>query len=118
MPTPAKVNALERSFSNFAPFRRVMGGMKPTRSSRSIKGAASSRSAASAPAKSGGALRLLSRFAVFAPVALELVSHLRGQQKARRGKYYKASSKGKAFDFILDQAQRRYGKGKRKKGWF
>lgn len=108
------MNALERSFSNFAPLRRVMGGMKPTRSSRSVKGTASSRSAA----KSGGALRLLSRLAVFAPVALELVSQLRGQQKAKRGKYYKASSKGKAFDFILSQAQRRYGRGKRKKGWF
>lgn len=97
--------------------------MKPTRSSRSVRGTVNARpgsstSAASASAKSGGALRLLSRLAVFAPVALELASHLRGQQKARRGKYYKASTKGKALDFLLDQAQRRYGRGKKKKGWF
>lgn len=103
-----------------------MEGMKPTRSSRpvrgTVKGTFNARgNAPSAASKRGGLT--LTRLLAFAPIAIEVAAYLRGQQKAKRGKYYKASRRGQAFDFVLGQAQRRFGKTPpktqpRKKGWF
>ena len=82
---------------------------------RSIKTVDSHRTAA----KGAGLGRVLSQLAIFAPIAIEAAAYLRGQQKAKRGKYHKSSTKGKAFDFVLGQAQKRFGKTPpRKKGWF
>lgn len=99
-----------------------MVGMKPSRQTparsaraRTIDSSQSYRNAS----KGAGLGRILSQIAVFAPIALEAAVYLRGQQKAKRGKYHKASTKGKAFDFMLERAHKRYGKTQKgKKGWF
>ena len=70
-------------------------------------------SSARRPARGGKLGKLL----LLAPIALEIVSHLRNQQRAKRGKYHRASRRGKAFDFALSQAKRSLGKGKRR-GFF
>lgn len=89
--------------------------VRPTRPVRTIDSRQSYRSGAQG-AKLGSAL---SKLAVFAPIALEAAVYLRGQQKAKRGKYYKSSTKGKAFDFLLEQAHKRFGQpASKKKGWF
>lgn len=98
-----------------------MKSVKPTRSGRTVKGTFNAPggtpgTARAAAPKRGGLT--LTRLLAFTPIALEIASYLRGQQKARRGKYYKASTKGKALDFVLEQAQRRLGKAPKKKGWF
>lgn len=59
-----------------------------------------------APGKKSSTLRQL---LVYAPVALEMISLLRRRQQAGRGKYVKARKRDKAFDFVLNQAQRRLG---------
>ena len=94
--------------------------MKPTRSARPVKGTINARggtrTSRAAPQRSG---LTLTKVLAFAPIAIEIAAYLRGQQKAKRGKYYKASKRGKAFDFVLGQAQKRLGKTQpKKKGWF
>lgn len=55
---------------------------------------------------------------VYAPIALELVSLVRRNQKAKRGKYTKLRKRDRALDFVLGQAERRL-KGKRaRRRWF
>lgn len=60
----------------------------------------------------------LSKLIVFAPIALEVVNLMRQNQKKKQGKYAKARKRDKAFDFILDQANRRLGGKQQKRGWF
>ena len=94
--------------------------MKPTRSARPVKGTLNARGGTrpsrAAPKRGGLAL---TKVLAYVPIAVELAAYLRGQQKARRGKYYKPSKRGQAFDFVLGQAQKRLGKTQpKKKGWF
>lgn len=66
----------------------------------------------------GGGLSL-SKIMVYAPIALEVINLIRQNQKQKQGKFYKARKREKAFDFILDQANRRMGgKSQQKRGWF
>ena len=58
---------------------------------------------------SGKKSSTLRQLLVYAPVALEMISMLRRRQQAGRGKYVKARKRDKAFDFVLNQAQRRLG---------
>jgi hypothetical protein len=66
---------------------------------------ARSRSARASASTSGRLGKLL----VYAPLALELITMLRRNHNARRGKYVKARKRDRAFDFLLGQAQRRLG---------
>lgn len=71
-----------------------MGGMKKTRHSK------------------------LSKWMVYAPVALEVISLIRRTQQAKRGKYTKLRKRDRALDFLLGQAERRLGKRRGSRRWF
>ncbi|KQQ97828.1 hypothetical protein [Deinococcus sp. Leaf326] len=58
---------------------------------------------------SGKKSSTLRQLLVYAPVALEMINLLRRRQQSVRGKYVKARKRDKAFDFVLNQAQRRLG---------
>ncbi len=61
----------------------------------------------------------LSKIMFYAPMALEVLNLIRQSQKKKQGKFYKARKRDKAFDFVLDQANRRLGgKKTQKRGWF
>ncbi|MVN85822.1 hypothetical protein GO986_03480 [Deinococcus sp. HMF7620] len=51
-----------------------------------------------------------------APVILELLALAR--KSGRKSKYTKASKRDRAFDFILNQAQRKLGGKSRRSRWF
>ena len=51
-----------------------------------------------------------------APVALGLMSQYRERQKTKRGRFYKPRKRERAFDFVLDQANRRFGAGQSRRG--
>lgn len=51
-----------------------------------------------------------SKWMVYAPVALEVISLLRRNQKAKRGKYAKLRKRDRALDFLLGQAEKRLGR--------
>ncbi|QFP77196.1 hypothetical protein [Deinococcus sp. AJ005] len=55
----------------------------------------------------------LSKLLIYAPIALELLSLIRRSQKKKRGKYVKARKRDRALDFLLGQARRTVGSGKR-----
>ena len=55
----------------------------------------------------------LSKLMVYAPVALQIIGLLRRSQKVKRGKYVKARKRDRALDFVLGQAERRLGGGRR-----
>ncbi|GMA14727.1 hypothetical protein E5F05_19665 [Deinococcus metallilatus] len=60
-----------------------------------------------------------SKWLVYAPIALELISLIRRNQKAKRGKYTKLRKRDRALDFLLGQAERRLGgKPKARRRWF
>ncbi|GGK28736.1 hypothetical protein GCM10008955_23080 [Deinococcus malanensis] len=59
----------------------------------------------------------LSKFMVLAPVALEVLSLIRQQQR-KTGKYVKARKRDKAVDFLLGQAQRKLGGKPSRRRWF
>ncbi|WP_034360690.1 hypothetical protein [Deinococcus phoenicis] len=51
----------------------------------------------------------LGKLMLYAPLALELLTLVRRNQKAKRGKYTKLRKRDRAFDFLLGQAERRLG---------
>ncbi|GGM03956.1 hypothetical protein [Deinococcus aerophilus] len=67
------------------------------------------RSRTARPSPSASTSGRLGKLLVYAPLALELITMLRRNQNARRGKYVKARKRDRAFDFLLGQAQRRLG---------
>ena len=94
--TGRRVNAPERPLSNFCAPHAVIGGMKARRSSSK-----------------------LGKLMVYAPLILQVVSALRRQQMAKRGKYTKLRKRDRALDFMLGQAERRLGgKKTKRRGWF
>ncbi|WP_019586373.1 hypothetical protein [Deinococcus apachensis] len=58
-----------------------------------------------------------SKWMVYAPVALEVISLLRRNQKAKRGRYAKIRKRDRALDFLLGQAERRLGKQRGARRW-
>lgn len=60
----------------------------------------------------------LGKLMIFAPIALEIVSLVRKNQKAKASKYVKARKRDKAFDFLLGQAERKMGKKGKSRRWF
>lgn len=61
----------------------------------------------------------LGKLMVYAPLILQVVSALRRQQMAKRGKYTKLRKRDRALDFALSQAERRLGgKKAKRRGWF
>lgn len=61
----------------------------------------------------------LGKLMVYAPLILQVVSALRRQQMAKRGKYTKLRKRDRALDFMLGQAERRLGgKKTKRRGWF
>lgn len=73
-----------------------MGGMKTTRKSGKV-----------------------SKWMLYAPLALEVIGMVRRNQKAKRGKYTKLRKRDRALDFLLGQAERRLGKRTAtKRRWF
>ncbi|BDP40643.1 hypothetical protein DAETH_06120 [Deinococcus aetherius] len=67
-------------------------------------------------ARGGGKV---SKWMVYAPIALELIGLMRRNQKAKRGKYTKLRKRDRALDFLLGQAERRLGKRTAaKRRWF
>ncbi|WP_345465270.1 hypothetical protein [Deinococcus carri] len=60
-----------------------------------------------------------SKWMVYAPIALEVISLARRRQQAKRGKYTKLRKRDRALDFLLGQAERRLGgKQKTRRRWF
>ncbi len=93
------MNGLQPPFSNPTPPGRVMEGMKIpfTRAARGGK---------------------LGKLLFYAPIALEVLTLLRGAQK-KKGKYTRARKRDRAVDFMLGQAQKRLKtQPTRKRGWF
>ncbi|MEF2279038.1 hypothetical protein V3W47_12080 [Deinococcus sp. YIM 134068] len=66
--------------------------------------------------RSGGKL---SKWMVYAPVALELIGMVRRKRQVGRGKYTKLGKRDRALDFLLGQAEKRLGKRTAsKRRWF
>ncbi|MFK7604128.1 hypothetical protein ACI3L1_18170 [Deinococcus sp. SM5_A1] len=57
----------------------------------------------------------LSKLLVYAPIALDLLNLIRRSQSKRRGKYVKARKRDRTLDFLLGQAQRTVGNGRRRR---
>lgn len=68
--------------------------------------------------RTAGKVGNLSKLLIYAPIALEIVSLLRQNQKKKQGKYVKARKRDKALDFLLNQARRKVGQKTHKRGWF
>ena len=95
-PGRAAVNFPEPHLSNFSAACAVMEGMKARRSSGK-----------------------LGKLMVYAPLVLQVVSAMRRQRAAGRGKYTKLRKRDRAFDFVLSQAERRLGgKKTKRRTWF
>ncbi|MBB5362314.1 hypothetical protein [Deinococcus humi] len=60
-----------------------------------------------------GSSSRLSKLLAYAPIALQVIGLLRRGRKVKRGKYVKARKRDRALDFLLGQAERRLGGGKR-----
>lgn len=60
----------------------------------------------------------VSKWMMYAPLALEVIGMVRRNQHARRGKYTKLRKRDRALDFLLGQAERRLGKRTTKRRWF
>lgn len=58
----------------------------------------------------------LGQIMFYAPIALEVLTLIRNNQKKKRGAFAPTRKRDKALDFLLDQAGRRV--GKRKRGLF
>lgn len=56
--------------------------------------------------RSGSSLK---KIAVFAPIVLEIISLVRRSKTGQRSKYSKARKRDRTLDFLLAQAQKRFG---------